>query len=131
MKKFLRLSSSFSSLSGLAGLLLMVCTNGAAMAESLEEALGIAYRTNPTMQAQRASLRAAGELKYQALANLLPQITANGAVGRQNIRQESAAGGAFNTDTFQRLNQLSYGGNGDFLLFDGFRTINAFHQKCC
>ena len=92
--------------------------------ETLGDALSIAYRTNPTVQAQRANVRATGELRHQAVANLLPQLTANGNITRQEIRQE----GAFTTTDFEQLDGFSYGGNGDQLIFDGLRSIYAVKQ---
>lgn len=45
-----------------------------AWAESLQEALGLAYRTNPTLLAQRASQRSLDESIVQARAGLRPQV---------------------------------------------------------
>ena len=48
---------------------------GAASAESLSDAISLAYQTNPTLQAQRANLRATDETYVQARAGYRP--TAN------------------------------------------------------
>ena len=66
-----------------------------ASAESLQDAFMVAFKTNPTVQAQRAQLRATGELRAQALAGLLPQINAQGSYIIANTSQTSPAGGAF------------------------------------
>ena len=99
---------------------------GAAFAETLRDAFEVAYRTNPTIQSERARLRAAGELKAQAFAALLPQITAQGTLLRADTSQSSEAGGPF--DQTALLDQVNANVNGDLLLFDGFRSINAIKQ---
>ncbi|MFM2044567.1 MAG: hypothetical protein RLY86_3143 [Pseudomonadota bacterium] len=53
-----------------------------AAAQSLEEALAQAYTQNPTLEAQRAQLRATNELVPQARAGYFPSITAQGDVSR-------------------------------------------------
>jgi len=53
-------------------------------AQSLETALDLAYRTNPTIRAERARQRATSEATKQAWANLLPQITASGSYDKIN-----------------------------------------------
>ena len=44
--------------------------SGPAMAESLRDAVGLAYRTNPSLLAQRANQRALDETSVQARAGL-------------------------------------------------------------
>ncbi|NBC97365.1 MAG: TolC family outer membrane protein [Deinococcus-Thermus bacterium] len=56
---------------------------GPATAQTLEEALALAYDSNPTLAAQRAQLRATNEELPQALAGYRPTVTADGSVGRQ------------------------------------------------
>lgn len=55
-----------------------VVLSGAASAESLQDALASAYANNPTLNAERAGMRATDEFVPQALANYRPTI--NGAV---------------------------------------------------
>ncbi|MEO0319342.1 MAG: TolC family outer membrane protein [Pseudomonadota bacterium] len=98
-----------------------------ASAESLQDAMAVAYRTNPTVQSERARLRATGELKAQALAGLLPQISASGNLGRSVVSQSSSAGGPFDQQNVP-LDQASYAAQGEQLLFDGFRSIQAVKQ---
>ncbi len=50
-----------------------------AWAETLQEAIALAYRTNPTLQAQRANLRALDESVPQARAGLRPTLSAGGS----------------------------------------------------
>jgi outer membrane protein len=47
-----------------------------AVADTLQEAIALAYRTNPTLQAQRANQRALDELVPQARAGLRPDVSA-------------------------------------------------------
>ncbi|MBI4184597.1 MAG: TolC family outer membrane protein [Proteobacteria bacterium] len=58
---------------------------GAAGAETLEEALVKAYQNNPTLQAQRARLRAIDEQVPQALSNWRPSVVARGSAGKQDV----------------------------------------------
>ena len=54
---------------------------GSASAETLAEALASAYANNPTLNAQRASLRATDEGVPQALAGYRPTISCDGSIG--------------------------------------------------
>ncbi len=56
-----------------------LCTGlgGAASAETLLDALALAYQTNPTLQSERAQLRALDESYIQARAGLRPQVSAS------------------------------------------------------
>ncbi|HEX5280088.1 MAG TPA: TolC family outer membrane protein [Micropepsaceae bacterium] len=56
-------------------------TSARAAEFSLEEALGMAYQTNPKLQAQRAQLRATDEDVAKAFAGYLPQLSASGSYG--------------------------------------------------
>ena len=53
-----------------------------ASAESLSDALAMAYQNNPTLEAQRAALRATDEGVTQAKAGYRPSISANGSIGK-------------------------------------------------
>ena len=61
--------------------------------QSLEEALGIAYESNPTLLAKRAELRATDESVSQAISQWRPSLTASGSSGRSettlNTRTDS------------------------------------------
>jgi outer membrane protein len=54
---------------------------------TLRQALGIAYETNPQLDAQRANLRAVDENVAQANAGWRPSINAQGTYGYQNVEQ--------------------------------------------
>src|SRR5258706_10644915 len=75
-----------------AGLLTAACGAGliasmaaaAARAETLPEAIALAYDTNPTLQAQRASQRALDETYVQARTGYRPTVSATGSVTTAN-----------------------------------------------
>jgi outer membrane protein len=52
---------------------------GAASAETLGDAIALAYQTNPTLQAERAQLRATDEEYVQAEAGLRPTLSGSGS----------------------------------------------------
>lgn len=62
---------------------------GAAGAETLQEALATAYQTNPTLEAQRAHLRATDELVPQALSNWRPTVKISSDVARTDTETRS------------------------------------------
>jgi outer membrane protein len=61
------------------GAVLAAAGASAARAESLADAVTLAYETNPTLQAERAQLRAVDEEYVQAEAGLRPQLSASGS----------------------------------------------------
>ncbi|MHC3126213.1 type I secretion protein TolC [Brevundimonas sp. GN22] len=62
--------------------------SGPAMAESLRDAVNLAYRTNPTLLAQRANQRALDETTVQARAGLRPNISVSGGPNYQRSTTE-------------------------------------------
>ncbi len=88
-----------------AGLLAAVCSFGliagaaaSASAETLADAIALAYQTNPTLQGQRASQRALDESIVQARTGLRPQVDASASAsasdsqGTGNAARGSSAG---------------------------------------
>ena len=82
-----------------AGLLAAVCSfgliaGGASMAsaETLADAIALAYQTNPTLQGQRASQRALDESVVQARTGLRPQISASADVSAFDGEADGDAG---------------------------------------
>src|SRR5579872_2532753 len=57
----------------------------AAQTMTLDEALGIAYETNPQLSAQQAALRATDEQVAQANAGYRPTINAQGSYGAERF----------------------------------------------
>src|SRR5947207_13597473 len=67
-----------------------------AIAETLESALAQAYRNNPTLNAQRAALRATDEGVPQALAGYRPRVNASIDSGYQHFESTSTTSGVLN-----------------------------------
>ncbi|WP_417482576.1 TolC family outer membrane protein [Maricaulis sp.] len=72
------------------GCVSLLAMGAAAQAQSLEESLALAYNSNPTLQAERARLRATDEGRVQARAGYLPQVSASASVSAQH--SESVSG---------------------------------------
>jgi outer membrane protein len=98
-----------------------------AAAETLESALAQAYRNNPTLNAQRAALRATDESVPQALSNYRPRVTGSWDNGFQHFESISTTGGQF---TQTNTNISPRGGNIGLVqpLFNGFRSGNLTRQ---
>jgi outer membrane protein len=98
-----------------------------ARAETMESALGQAYRNNPTLNAQRAALRATDEAVPQALSNYRPRLNWQFDAGYQNFGSISTSGGQF---TQTNTNISPRGGNIGLVqpVFNGFRSGNLTRQ---
>jgi outer membrane protein len=98
-----------------------------AAAETLESALAQAYRNNPTLNAQRAALRATDESVPQALANYRPRVTGSWDNGYQHFESISTTGGQF---TQTNTNISPRGGNIGLVqtLFNGQRSGSLTRQ---
>jgi outer membrane protein len=102
-------------------------TSRPVLAETLESALAQAYRNNPTLNAQRASLRATDEQVPQALANYRPRVNASIDSGFQHFESISTTSGFLaktNTNISPR------GGNVGVVqtLYNGQRSGNLTRQ---
>jgi outer membrane protein len=103
----------------------------AAQAQTLDQALVEAYKNNPTLNAQRASVRATDEGVPQALAGYRPKISATGTVGEQysDTRTKSQAAGATVYSTLTgTYAPASVGVTATQTLFNGFQTANRTRQ---
>lgn len=101
-----------------------------AQAESLKDALSLAYRTNPTIRAERARLDAVRESKAQAWAGALPQITASGGYSHVEDTQTTVPGIISPTSLTRdsELDTLTAAVNAEQPIFKGFRNFNAVKQ---
>jgi outer membrane protein len=73
----------------------VLSTVSGARAESLADAIALAYKTNPTLQNQRAQLRVTDETYVQARAGFRPQINVDVVGTRQDyVRQTTNSGSA-------------------------------------
>src|ERR1700761_3095261 len=78
----------------------LACVAGmsAAHAESLADAIALAYKTNPTLLNQRAQLRITDETYVQARAGYRPQVNVQVDATRQDyVQQTTDSGSAFIT----------------------------------
>jgi outer membrane protein len=109
-------------------------------AETLREALELAYRANPALNAQRANLGATGENLAKAKAGFQPKVTAGADLGlyRDSTKPSlddcsrpfvgdtltNVGCDPYTTKTTPRGVGLQVNQN----LFDGFRTTNSIRQ---
>lgn len=113
-----------------AGLSAGVLAN-AASAETLLQALAAAYTTNPTLNAERARLRAIDEEISQARSNLRPSVSADLESGvRKTIPNPKSStvtsSGGFNAGGTHHPEGYSITINKT--LFRGLRTLNAIRE---
>lgn len=102
----------------------LVWTVGPSGADTLEDALVGAYRTNPTLQARRAAQRATDEGVAQAVAGWRPTLTGFGSYS--HLLQDSGIAGANNTANPDiKLNPARIGASLNQPLFRGGRTVAA------
>src|SRR5579872_6382829 len=97
----------------------------AAAADTLEWALVQAYQNNPSLNAQRAALRALEENVPQALSGYRPKlsITANGGYNYTNATSQFPIGGTLITVPFaETFYPRSIGATATQTLFNGFQT---------
>src|ERR1044072_8794306 len=104
---------------------LAVVTPGRAMADTLEWALVQAYQNNPTLNAQRATVRAQDEAVPQALSGYRPRISATASVGNHSARRRTKAApaaGRVYTETLGDMTPHSVGVTASQTLYNGFQT---------
>ena len=92
----------------------------AAQAATLEQAWVLAYRNNPSLEAQRAALRATDEQVSQALSDWRPSIDATASAGKTYQYTPELA--PFENPRFAGT-ERSYGAQIKQPLFRGFRTV--------
>ncbi len=115
---------------GLAAGVLMGGITCPALAESLPSALASAYMTNPTLNAERAKLRAIDEEASQARSNFRPSLSGTLDSGyRKTVPKLKGGGGStggFNSGGTHHPEGYSITLNKT--LFRGLRTINAIRE---
>lgn len=99
-------------------LLSVALTTGSAKAETIFEALSTAYDTNPTLQAQRAYLRAIDENVAIAKSGYRPNIYLQGGYSDSDIHNNNVPSqtGGSTTTASANISQP---------LFSGFSTVNS------
>jgi outer membrane protein len=84
---------------------------GSAHAESLGDAIALAYETNPTLQAARANQRATDEEYPQAKSGLRPTVQVSGSLAYAQSQTASLPPGAqYSSGAFVQLSQPVYTG---------------------
>jgi outer membrane protein len=101
-----------------------------AAADTLEWALVQAYQNNPSLNAQRAALRATDENVPQALSGYRPKlsIVAQGGDNYANEIQQVPLGRVSIIPYAKKFVSRSVGATGSYTLFDGFQTANSVRQ---
>lgn len=107
------------------GLALASGVSSAALAQTMDAALARAYSGNPTLNAQRASVRATNENVPQALSGYRPRITASADIGA-SITDANIPGVPGNT--VSRLGPRGAGVQIDQNIFDGGKTRSSVSQ---
>jgi outer membrane protein len=99
-------------------------------ADTLEGALVLAYQNNPSLNSQRASVRATDEGVPQALSGYRPRVSINGSIGTQYWDTTNRT--STTNPTYQHLTgnmtPNSYGITATQTLFNGFQTPNKTRQ---
>ena len=106
-----------------------------ARSDTLEWALVQAYQNNPSLNAQRASLRAADENVPQALSGYRPKlsVTASGGFNyfdqvNKTVNQQVFPNQAIYTSLGSDLPTRQFGATATQTLFNGFQTANRTRQ---
>src|ERR1700683_1229962 len=113
----------------LISVLMLACTSSSKLsAETIESALVRAYRDNPQLNAQRASVRATDEYVPQALSGYRPKIGVSTTVGEQYSQETEVTPIPGQPPVTSILSgaQLPYGYgiSASQTLFNGFQTAN-------
>ena len=101
-----------------------------AHADTLDGSLVLAYLNNPTLNSQRASVRATDEGVPQALSGYRPRVTFNGAVGSQyndTLTRSSTLGATYSHLT-GTMTPSNFGLTATQTLYNGFQTANRTRQ---
>src|SRR5690348_13735241 len=103
-----------------------------ASAETLEMALTQAYQNNPSLNSQRAAVRATDEGVPTALAGYRPRVTANASAGETYQSTQTKITTPGSPSPFLNLNgtvyPVTYGVTATQTLFNGFQTGNRTRQ---
>lgn len=101
-----------------------------ALAQTMDAALSRAYSANPTLNAQRASVRATNENVPQALSGYRPRVTASADIGASITESDIPAGaqGATHSRNVSRFNPRGAGLQIDQNIFDGGKTRSSVSQ---
>ncbi|WP_236846523.1 TolC family outer membrane protein [Bosea sp. Tri-49] len=103
-----------------------------ALAQTMDAALARAYSANPTLNAQRAAVRATNENVPQALSGYRPRVTASADIGASITDSDTPfnaqGGGSPHNRSTTRLNPRGGGVQVDQNIFDGGKTRSSVSQ---
>ncbi len=119
-RSHVRAKGTFGATLGVA--LVAVVLHVPASAETLREALALAYASNPQLDAERARLRATDESVPQAKSGFRPRATVNADTGRQMIHTNPASIGDGTGQAW------GYSVTAEQSVFSGYRTTNTVRQ---
>jgi outer membrane protein len=125
-----RFSNKYRMLLGAMTSVFALLGAGAVSAETLESALARAYGNNPSLNAQRANVRATDETVARAKSGYRPQVSVGADVGRvfrefDTGRPATPFGGG---TTSSALTPRGVGVEVNQTIFNGFRTENSVRQ---
>ncbi|HUC62624.1 MAG TPA: TolC family outer membrane protein [Alphaproteobacteria bacterium] len=92
---------------GISALVVSTLGAGPARAQSLTDALALAYQSNPTLAAERAALRGQDEGVAQALSGWRPTVTVSGNGGREWLNQVPRSSGEPATTYWTRTGAIT------------------------
>ncbi len=101
-----------------------------ARADTLEGALVLAYQNNPSLNSQRASVRATDEGVPQALSGYRPKVSVNGSIGQQYL-DTTTRSSTINANYSQlsgNMTPSNFGITATQTLYNGFQTSNKTRQ---
>jgi len=118
-----------------AGAAVIVGCCGNESADTLEWALVQAYQNNPSLNAQRAALRAVDESVPQALSGYRPKLSVTAAAGynyfsevNKAVNQQVFPNSVNYTSIGESLPTRQFGATATQTLFNGFQTANRTRQ---
>lgn len=109
---------------------LAAVTTSPVLAQTMDAALARAYSANPTLNAQRAAVRATNENVPQALSGYRPRINASADIGASITESDSPAGAQSSTHS-RNVSRLAPRGAGiqiDQNIFDSGKTRSSVSQ---
>lgn len=103
-----------------------VATVTGTRADTLQSSLALAYRNNPSLNSQRAAVRATDENVPQALSGYRPKVSANASIGSEYFDTLTQTGNAANpyNRASEVLTPRGAGITATQTLFNGFQTAN-------
>ena len=101
-----------------------------AYGDTLEGALVQAYQNNPSLNSQRASVRATDENVPQALSGYRPKVNINGSIGTQywDTTNRTSTSNPTYIQQSGTMTPNSYGITATQTLYNGFQTANKTRQ---